>query len=138
MAREGRDTTKREPIKAFAVANMGGHWGAVCVDFVGKRILFGHSLDHGDLPSRDTSEFRAAAYWLNECGVPTERWTYERFNVAQQNGSGSCGINAANAIERSLEPSVELWTGERSRFHRMRFLKLLIEVKFRCMMTYFV
>jgi hypothetical protein len=130
MAREGRDAMEGESIKAFAVANMGGHWGAVCVDFVEKRILFGHSLDRGDLPSRATSEFRATDYWLKECGVSTERWTYGRFNVAQQSGSGSCGINAANAIERSLEPSVDLWTGEKSRFHRMRFLKLLIEVKF--------
>ncbi|KAI8356561.1 hypothetical protein B0O80DRAFT_447746 [Mortierella sp. GBAus27b] len=129
MRTEGRQTgaTRMDKeVKAFGVTNMDGHWGAFCVDFTKKIIFFGHSLDRGERPRPD--DLGVVKQWLCRNGIRINSWTCERLHVAQQApGSGSCGINAINAIERCLGSNIELWTGERSRFHRLRLLQLLIE-----------
>ncbi|KAF9344064.1 hypothetical protein BGX34_006032, partial [Mortierella sp. NVP85] len=120
------EAKEKVDVKAFAVTDLEDHWGSVCVDFVEKRILFGHSTDRGLI--KNHAVFDVTRNWLENCGVPTKEWSVARLNVAQQlGGSGSCGINAVNAIERCIKPSVEIWTRERSRHHRLRYLRLLIE-----------
>lgn len=125
MLNKGKDGSK--DVKAFAVANFESHWGALCVDFTEKIILFGHSLDKRVL-TRGSPAVKALKKWLRQCGVSLDDWDYGRMDVAQQDsGSGSCGINALNAIERHFDHRVEFWTNERSRYHRIRYLKLLTE-----------
>lgn len=130
MADEGkraREANEDKEVKVFAVADLGGHWGALCADFTEEKILSGHSLDKGILSERTVALF-ALKTWLRFCGSPVDDWQIERLDVPQQDsGSGSCGINACNAIERHFDPTVERWTGERSRHHRIRFLRLLTE-----------
>lgn len=110
--------------KAFAIVNMSQHWGVFCVDFVKRTITFGDSLRR---PIPQDSE-AAIWRWLMATGQDIRKWKsmVGQFNVSQQPPtSGSCGINAANAIERTLNPRVKQWAHEYSSRHRIRFLKLL-------------
>ncbi|KAG0261256.1 hypothetical protein BG011_001237, partial [Mortierella polycephala] len=110
--------------KAFAVVHMPGHWGALEVDFIQRKISFGDSLLWA-VPN-DTVE--AVREWIRHCGVDTDQWDcrVEHFAVPRQPaGSGSCAVNATNAIEKSINPVIEGWTHQRSAYHRTRFLKLI-------------
>jgi hypothetical protein len=125
--KKARDANENKDIKAFAVTNLGGHWGALCVDFTAKKLLFGHSRDMCQFPKR-LDALAALKKWLACCGTHVGNWSQERLDVPQQDdASGSCGINAVNAIERHFDPTVERWTGDRSKYHRTRFLQLLTE-----------
>ncbi|KAG0195772.1 hypothetical protein BGX28_000644, partial [Mortierella sp. GBA30] len=93
---------------AFAVVHMPGHWGALEVDFVKQKISFGDSLSWP--VSRDAVE--AIREWLRHSGVDMHQWDYhvERFVVPRQPaGSGSCAVNALNAIEKSVNPATKIW-----------------------------
>jgi len=126
--KRAREAKQDKEVKVFAVTDMEGHWGALCVDFTKERILFGHSLDKGALPETVPTCVKALKIWLACCGVPTNGWDFDRLDVPQQAGGGSCGINALNAIERYFDPRVEYWTSKRSRYHRVRYLRLLTEL----------
>jgi Ulp1 protease family, C-terminal catalytic domain len=112
--------------KVFAILALGQHWGAICVDLTKRTIQFGDSLNQ-HFPS---DALRAIKRWLELSGkdITTGKWnfSYDKLDVPQQPlTSGSCAINAANAIERMLNLTIERWTHERSAYHRTRFLKLL-------------
>lgn len=125
-ARKALEAKQNKDVKVFAVTDLQGHWGALCVDFMKEEILFGHSLDRGMQPDRPPPAVQVLGKWLDCCGVSVNGWYRGRLDVAQQGpGSGSCGINALNAIERYLDPRVEFWAGKRSRYHRVRLLRLL-------------
>ncbi|KAF9404228.1 hypothetical protein BGZ76_007044, partial [Entomortierella beljakovae] len=113
--------------KAFGVIHMYNHWGAIQVDFLNKAILFGDSLSVTSLPKEYIDAVRM---WLKNVGVDLENWSKDIgvFRVAQQPpGSGSCAVNALNAIEHCVNNAVECWTHERSAYHRARILKLITE-----------
>lgn len=108
--------------KAFAVVHMPNHWGALKVDFVRHTISFGDSLSW-DIPE-DTID--AVSHWIECCGEDMDQWSHhiQQFTVPQQpSSSGSCAINAINAIEMSVNPRTECWTHLRSAHHRLRLLK---------------
>ncbi|KAF9178456.1 hypothetical protein BGZ49_005341 [Haplosporangium sp. Z 27] len=111
--------------EAFAVVLMPGHWGALCVDFQDRKLSFGDSLSRMLPVDAKSAIFK----WIGkEPSRSVSQWSKatERFRVAQQpHTSGSCGINALNAIEHRLNPEVEFWTHKRSAFHRTRALKLV-------------
>src|SRR3981081_4470737 len=51
---------------------------------------------------------------------------HRQVDVPQQPlASGSCAINAANIIERTINPAVERWTHPRPSYFRVRAMKLL-------------
>jgi hypothetical protein len=110
--------------KAFAVVHMPGHWGAIEVDFVRRSILFGDSLSF----ATPTNTIEAVRDWISCCGLDMSQWNshVKRFDVPQQPGSsGSCALNALNAIEREVNRKTERWTHLRSAYHRLRLLKLV-------------
>ncbi|KAG0228916.1 hypothetical protein BGW41_003238 [Actinomortierella wolfii] len=114
----------------FTMAKIGNNWGgAFCIDIRHKRLLFGRSLDREKLELCDNL-FRAAYRWLRACGVAVTGWEVERFPVEQQSkSSGSCSVAALAAIERFLDPSIEKWSPEESRYHRLRLLAKAIRNK---------
>jgi len=130
MADEGkkaREANQDKEVKVFAVADLGCHWGALCVDFTNKTTHFGHSMDHG-ARNMGATAVTIVKDWFEACGTPCDGWDYERLHVGQQgHESGSCGISALNAIECLLDPRTEGWEKGRSRHHRMRYLRLLTE-----------
>ncbi|KAG0314759.1 hypothetical protein BGZ99_007862 [Dissophora globulifera] len=110
--------------KAFAIVGMNAHWGALEIDFNSRKLLFGDSLNK-TIP--DDAK-RGVWKWLRHVGVDTTKWDRsvgKLFVPRQPPQSGSCAINAANAIERSVNSTVELWRHDRSAYHRVRFLKLI-------------
>lgn len=111
--------------KAFAIVNLRGcHWGVIEVDFNRRKISSGDSLSWEN-PKDATSAVRE---WIRRCGVDVERWDLDigRFHVPQQPaGSGSCAVNALNAVETSVNPAIEEWTHSRSSYHRLRLLRLI-------------
>jgi len=110
--------------KAFAVVHMPGHWGALEVDFVQCKISFGDSLSW-PVPSDMIEVVRD---WIGCCGGDMDQWScrVEQFDVPHQPASsGSCAINAINAIEMSINPKTERWTHLKSAHHRLRLLKLV-------------
>ncbi|KAF9981123.1 hypothetical protein BGZ65_004300, partial [Modicella reniformis] len=113
--------------KAFAIEITSNHWGALCIDFTKKVILFGDSLDGGVNSRLGDETLKNVRHWLHCCGVDVASWSKKRFDVAQQPRglSGSCGIIALNSIERCIDPSVERWSHQRSAYHRFRYLMLL-------------
>jgi hypothetical protein len=108
--------------KAFAVVHMPGHWGALEVDFVRRTISFGDSLSWAT--PKDTID--AVRHWIECCGEDMDQWNHhvQRFSVPQQPpSSGSCAVNAINAIETSVNTRTEGWTHLTSAHHRLRLLK---------------
>ena len=110
--------------KAFSIVLLPEHWGAICIDFSKHRISFGDSLNY-----KVPQDAMAAIWrWLHCLGQDISLWdqNISKFDVPQQPlTSGSCAINAANTIERTINPGVERWTHPRSPYHRIRILKLL-------------
>jgi len=125
--RWGREQIRRGNVKkVFVIVAMIQHWGAFYVNITNKKIQiqFGDSL--GLDPPNDA--LRAIIRWLKLAGKKTSNWNgiCDKFDVPEQpDTSGSCAINAANTIERVVNPTVERWTHSRSAYHRLRFLKLL-------------
>jgi Ulp1 family protease len=111
-------------LKVFAIVSMTEHWGALHVDVVNRAISFGDSLNR----RTPDDAIEAVRKWLEITGQDLKLWSTScgKFDVPRQPPvSGSCGINAANTIERVLNPGIERWTHSRSTYHRLRFLKLL-------------
>lgn len=125
-AEKARSANEKKDIRAFSIVDLEGHWGAFSVDFAAKKILFGHSLDGGRFPE-SSGALHVLKRWLLSCGIVFRHWTHDRLDVPQNAGTGSCGINALNAIEREFDPMVERWKGEKDRYHRIRLLRLLTE-----------
>ncbi|KAF9993486.1 hypothetical protein BGZ65_010958, partial [Modicella reniformis] len=102
--------------------------GALCIDFTNAVILFGDSMDNGRRARLSDDLQDCIKRWIRSCDVNME-WGngVERFYVPQQPRglSGSCGIVALNAIEHSIDSSVERWTHTKSGFHRRRYLAIL-------------
>lgn len=110
--------------KVFAVVYMPGHWGSLEVDFVQRKISFGDSLSY-PVP-HDTIE--TVCKWIRCCGIDIGQWDHHirHFAVPRQPpGSGSCAVNAINAIEKNVNPRIESWTHEKSAQHRLRLLRLV-------------
>jgi hypothetical protein len=110
--------------KAFFAVFMKCHWGVLEVDFLSRKISFGDSLSW-PVPN-DT--VKLAKEWIRHCGVDLQQWdrVIGKFDVPQQPaGSGSCAVNALNAIETSINPAIERWTHSRSAHHRLRLLELV-------------
>lgn len=110
--------------KAFGLIHMPNHWGALQVDFRKRRILFGDSLSV-PIP---LIYINAVRVWLRNIGFDLKQWEVKVgvFKVSQQPpGSGSCAVNALNAIEHCINNSIEYWTHERSAYHRVRLLKVM-------------
>ncbi|KAF9343191.1 hypothetical protein BGX26_006118, partial [Mortierella sp. AD094] len=104
----GKDKVENPNLKkAFTVVMLdGNHWGAVEIDFKNTKISFGDSL------SRKVPDGlnHAIMKWLGKVWPgPVTEWdkTVGYFHVPKQPGtSGSCGINALNAIEHAIDPTV--------------------------------
>lgn len=125
--RIARRANETKEVKAFAVLYLGGYWGAVCVDFVAEKLLIGDSLDNGHF-SAHSDVLSLLKKWLQNCGIVVNDWNHDSLDVPYQDAaSGSCGITALNTIERQYDPTVERWTSKRSRYHRIRLLRLLTE-----------
>jgi hypothetical protein len=110
--------------KVFVTVLLREHWGAICIDLRKRRILFGDSLGYKTPQDAMTAIWR----WLNRVGQEIDSWDQSigKFDVPQQPlTSGSCAINAANTIERTINPAVERWTHPRSSYFRVRAMKLL-------------
>lgn len=110
--------------KAFAIVHMPDHWGALEVDFERRKISFGDSLSCS-IPEVTINNVRN---WIKCCGIDIGRWDCDtgHFAVPQQPpGSGSCAVNAINAVERSVNPRTAIWTHTKSAQHRLRLLKLV-------------
>ena len=121
-----REQMKKGKIeKIFAITYMGQHWGAFSIDLYAKSIKFGDSL-HMPVPKKALQGIKR---WLEASGLDLATWniTLERFDVpTQPSQSGSCSINAANAIEQVVNKSITRWTHDTATYHRVRFLKALI------------
>lgn len=110
--------------KAFAIVHMAMHWGAISIDLTRKSIQFGDSLGRA-MPA---GALNGIKQWLKHGGQDINQWSLDinRFDVPNQPyTSGSCAINAANTIERVVNPTIERWTHTRSSYHRLRYLRLL-------------
>ncbi|KAG0078786.1 hypothetical protein BGZ93_003344, partial [Podila epicladia] len=110
--------------KAFSVVHMPGHWGAIEVDFVKRIISFGDSLSY-PVPN---NTIEAVRDWIQCCRGDMDQWSshVEQFAVPRQPASsGSCAVNAINAVEMSVNPRTERWTHLKSAHHRLRLLKLV-------------
>ena len=110
--------------KVFTIVLMREHWGAIYVDLTKRKIFFGDSLNY-DVPQ---DAMTAIWRWLHCVGQDISSWDQNigKFDVPQQPvTSGSCAINAANTIERTINPAVERWTHPRSSYHRVRIMMLL-------------
>jgi hypothetical protein len=111
--------------KIFMITHMTQHWGVFCIDLCNRSISFGDSLCM-PVPKKALQCIKA---WLEASGLDLTLWniTKERFNVpAQPSQSGSCSINAANAIEQVVNRSVARWSHSTSIHHHLRFLKALM------------
>lgn len=110
--------------KVFAVVHMPGHWGALQIDFLQQNVSFGDSLSW-PVPN-DT--IKAVHEWMRRCGVDVDKWDSQVHELAvpqQPAGSGSCAVNALNAIEKVVCASCQSWTHQKSAHHRLRLLKLV-------------
>ena len=110
--------------KVVMVVYMSSHWGVIEVDFTRCKISFGDSLSRA-VPYESVNAVRE---WISRCGVDVEQWDrgVSKLWVSQQPpGSGSCAVNALNAVETCVNPAVERWTHARSAHHRMRLLQLV-------------
>ncbi|KAF9202275.1 Smt3-specific protease [Haplosporangium sp. Z 27] len=127
----GRESIRLEKVlKVFSLVHINrNHWGVLVVDFKMKVISFGDSLDSGKMRAHKNVA-KVIQRWLKGIGAGMEGWgtAVQHHSVPQQpHKSGSCGIIALNAIERIIDPSIEEWRSDRSSFHRVRYLKTLIE-----------
>lgn len=109
----------------FAVVAMSEHWGVLKVDLKEHTISFGDSLGY-PIP-RDAVD--VVQRWLNWSHPDHQKWDgpVGVFPVPRQPpGSGSCAVNAINAIERNISTSTkfEIWTHARSEYHRVRMATL--------------
>ncbi|KAF9921479.1 hypothetical protein FBU30_008474 [Linnemannia zychae] len=131
--------------RVFTVVNTGNHWAVLVFDFKQKRILFGDSMDNGNLDrGKHDYVFVGARYILEACNsrllspnsediatrdqpqhrIRVEDWTKTplRFPVPKQHDSSSCGFAALSAIENSIHLQSELWSHGRRVFFRVKYL----------------
>ncbi|KAF9406785.1 hypothetical protein BGZ94_002954 [Podila epigama] len=103
---------------------MPGHWGALEVGFVNRKISFGDSLKR-PVPDGTIESVRR---WLGHSLGNMAQWRRDTclFDVPRQPAaSGSCAVNALNAVEMVVNPRTLRWTHLRSAHHRMRLLRLV-------------
>ena len=111
--------------KIFTIVHMPQHWGVFCINLHDQSIKFGDSLCM-PVPKK---ALQGIKNWLEASGLDITLWNIatERFDVPRQpSQSGSCSINAANAIEQAVNKSITRWSHDTSTHHRVRFLKALI------------
>lgn len=118
------EVTNARALKVFIPIAMPSHWGVMEVDMESRTISTGDSLGWPCPPEA----IEAVQQWLLHCRPDITWWRMHlgRFRVSSQPAaSGSCGVNALNAIETAVNPRVETWRHDRSLHQRVRLLRLV-------------
>ncbi|KAF9944524.1 hypothetical protein BGZ72_002311, partial [Mortierella alpina] len=111
-------------VKALSVLHLGGHWGALCIDYVKMQVILSCSSDQG--AGRAIEGVRdIVKSWIDSCGSPGEKWT-RHFVTQQAQGRGFCAITALYSIENFLSPGMDPWVPYDSVSYRSRYLKMLM------------
>ncbi|KAF9149809.1 hypothetical protein BGX20_005872, partial [Mortierella sp. AD010] len=141
------DKKSREKLrKGYAFVHINrNHWGAMAIDFKSHQFIFGDSMNN-QVNSNAVKTARALMLRFGRIMDKDELRQWEgaehrigTMTIGDQRRGGSCGIIAANSIEYDINSTFdcdcettcyrhcELWSHERSAFHRMRFMGLLAD-----------
>ncbi|KAG0221899.1 hypothetical protein BGW41_006425 [Actinomortierella wolfii] len=117
----------------FSIVHLKDHWGVLHFDFQNVAISFGDSLGY-KAPLGIISNFIKRMFAGNKKDERLKKWqeakkapaaNKQEFIVEPQSDTFSCGVLAAHAIEKFINPKAPWDLYNSPEKHRLRYLKLL-------------